>query len=85
MDPLIKSQKVFVNSAQKEVDFGGKESVTVAEPGEAVGLTRDPAPLAMAPLRGFGGDGGLPSLPKKDLKHAAQENPRKIQAGARQD
>jgi hypothetical protein len=46
-------------SAQKGVDFCGEESVTVAVTREAVGLIRDPAPLAM---RGFGGDGaGIPS------------------------
>jgi hypothetical protein len=49
-------------SAQKGVDFCGEESVTVAVTREAVGLIRDPAPLAMLPLRGFGGDGaGIPS------------------------
>jgi Transposase IS116/IS110/IS902 family len=44
-------------SSQKGVDFCGEESVTVAVTREAFGLIRDPAPLAMMPLRGFGGDG----------------------------
>jgi hypothetical protein len=45
------------------VDFGGEESVTVAVSNEIVGLVRDPAPLAMAPLRGFGGDGAFKQFP----------------------
>jgi hypothetical protein len=49
------------------VDFCGKESVTVAVPGETVGLIRDPAPLAMVPLRGFAGDGGGAVATEKDL------------------
>jgi hypothetical protein len=36
-------------SSQKGMDFCGEESVTVAVTREAVGLIRDPAPLAMLP------------------------------------
>jgi Protein of unknown function (DUF3489) len=59
------------------VDFCGKESVTVAVPGEAVGLIRDPAPLAMLPLRGFGGDGGGAVATEKDLYMPHSETPTK--------
>jgi hypothetical protein len=71
-------------SSQKGVDFCGKESVTVAVPGRAVGLIRDPAPLAMLPLRGFGGDGGGAIATEKGSEHAAQQNPHKGQIGPRQ-
>jgi hypothetical protein len=55
------------------VDFYGKESVTVAVSREAVGLIRDPAPLAMMPLRGFGGDGALCRRNQKGSEHVAQQ------------
>jgi hypothetical protein len=53
--PRVSTYLLF--SSQKGVDFWGEQSVTGAVPREAVGLVRDPAPLAMESLRGFGGDG----------------------------
>jgi hypothetical protein len=42
-------------------------------------LPRDPAPLAMVPLRGFGGDGAKVPLPPKGSPNVAWQNPRKDQ------
>jgi Protein of unknown function (DUF3489) len=64
-------------STQKGVDFWGKESVTVDAPREAIGLIRDPAPLAMLPLRGFGGDGGRVVATEKDLYMSHSKTPTK--------
>jgi hypothetical protein len=59
--------------------------VTVVVPGEAVGLIQDPAPLAIMPLRGFGGDGALCRHNRRGSLHVAQQNPHKNQVGARQE
>jgi Protein of unknown function (DUF3489) len=69
---------------QKGVDFCGKESVTGAVPREAVGLVRDPAPLAMEPLRGFGGDGAECRYHQKDPPMSHSKSPSKTKiAGAK--
>lgn len=65
---VIRSQRVSPILSQKGVDFCGEESVTVVVPRERgrFWLPRDPAPLAMAPLRGFGGDGAECRYHQKD-------------------
>src|SRR5580700_11100605 len=45
----------------------------------------DPAPLAMVPLRGFGGDGARRRCNRKGSSNAARQNPHKDQVGACQD
>src|SRR5580704_12151831 len=45
----------------------------------------DPAPLAMVPLRGFGGDGARRRCNRKGSSNVAQQNPLKDQVGACQD
>src|ERR1700756_332281 len=64
-------------TSQKGVDFWGEESVTVVVPREAVWLPWDPAPLAMAPLRGFGGDGVRCRYHQKDPPMSHSKSPPK--------
>src|SRR5450631_1146523 len=48
-----------------------------------VGRIRDPAPLAMPPLWGFGGDGAWCRCNRKGSANVAQQHPHKDQVGAR--
>jgi hypothetical protein len=59
------------------VDFCGKESVTVAVLRQPLGLVRDPAPLAMEPLRGFGGDGAECRYHQMDPQMSHSKRPSK--------
>jgi hypothetical protein len=69
-----KSDKKF----QKGLDFGGEESVSAPRPLKSQRLFRDPAPLAMMPLRGFGGDGAwCRRNRKKDPKMSHSKTPTK--------
>ena len=47
---------------------------------EAVGLVQDPAPLAIPPLRGFGGDGGGAVATEKDLNMLHSKTPTKTKS-----
>src|SRR6202045_4251970 len=51
----------------------------------AVGPIRDPALLAMVPLRGSGGDGAWCRCNRKGSSNVAQQNPHKDQVCARQE
>src|ERR1700746_2978371 len=75
-----KSDKKF----QKGLDFGGEESVTARcrERGPVL-APRDPAPLAMAPLRGFGGDGARCRYDQKDPPMSHSKSPRAKGVGKR--
>jgi hypothetical protein len=72
-------------SVQKGVDFWGEESVTGAVPREGPVLApRDPAPLAMESLRGFGGDGAECRYHQKDPPMSHSKSPSKTKiAGAK--
>jgi Protein of unknown function (DUF3489) len=72
-------------SVQKGVDFWGEESVTGAVPREGPVLApRDPAPLAMESLRGFGGDGAECRHHQKDPPMSHSKSPSKTKiAGAK--
>ena len=59
--------------AQKGVDLRGEESVTVGDE-KAPLASLDPAPLAMRPLRGFGGDGGIRHNRRRVPQNVAQQN-----------
>src|ERR1700730_4488443 len=51
----------------------------------AGGPIRDPAPLAMVPLRGFGGDGAWCRRNRKGSSNVARQTPHKDQVCARQE
>src|ERR1019366_2945885 len=50
-----------------------------------IGPIRDPPPLAMPPLRGFGGDGAWCRCNRKGSSNVAQQYPHKDQVCARQE
>ena len=55
-------------NGRKGLDFGCKRSVSVAAIYGPLGPYLDPAPLAMPPLWGFGGDGAACHRNRKDPK-----------------
>src|ERR1700738_4202514 len=76
----------LLNPRRKEwTSVANGASLCRAEIRGPVGPIRDPALLAMVPLRGFGGDGAWGRRKRQGSSNVAQQNPRKDQVCARQE
>jgi hypothetical protein len=62
---------------QKELDFRCKQSVSIVVLRGPLASSRDPAPLAIPPLWGFGGGGAWCRRNRKDPKMSHRKTPKK--------